>query len=236
MNTRRFITFQPVIANRATLTGDELHHLKNVNRAKPGDPVEVIDGRGSLFFGTVHTIDNREAVITVTGEEKQPKPPGSVTIAPSLTKRKGMSVMMEKLAELGVDEIRPVICVRTDEAFNPSMLKKWRAVALQTLKVTKRLWSTAIFPPVPLWELAETTAAGTKIMLDAEGVSGMPGDIAPPVTAVIGPPGGFVRDEREWLTNREFLPVKINTGVLKTETAALSAAAILMADGLNTGR
>ncbi len=231
METRRFLSLHPVKDNRALITGDELHHLKTVNRAKSGEKIEMIDGKGTLYAGTIREINLHEAVVHITGREKRDKPPVSITIAPSLIKKKAMHGMVEKLAEIGVHEIRPVIFARTDEKYSPAMLKKWQRIVLQALKVNKKLWPTSIYPPVSpkeLYESIENAAdMGAKIVLHVEGETRSPGSICQPVIAIIGPPGDFLPGEREWLKERGFVEIKLNDAILKTETAAISIAAIL---------
>ena len=229
MNIRRFFSPHPVIDNHVPITGEELYHLKRVNRAKKGDKIEVIDGKGALYFGTIRNMGEHEAVVEITSEEKQDKPSSSaITIAPSLTKKKAMNVMVEKLTEMGVDEIRPVVFARTDEKYSSSMLKKWQRIALQSLKVNKKLWPTQIYPPVCPSELTESMKdIQLKLLLDVEGETGPPIDICESVVSVIGPPGDFVPEERERLLEKGFIQIKINDSILKTETAAISIAAVL---------
>lgn len=228
MEIRRFYSFHPVVNNRVIVTGDELFHLKTVNRAKTGDSVQVINGRGSLYFGTIRTVSGNEAVVDITREEREDKPGVHIIIAPSLIKKKAMSVMVEKLSEMGVDEIRPVLFTRTDEKYSPSQLKKWERIALQSLKVNKKLWPAEIFPPVSLGELVKMSAAvKTKILLHVDGETGPRGGMSHPVISIIGPPGDFLPEERELLAKNGFFQYNINDGILKTETAAISIAAIL---------
>ncbi len=228
MSIRRFFSPHPVINNHVPITGEELHHLKKVNRAKKGDKIEVINGKGALYFGNIRSLKDREAIVEITSEERQAKPSSVITIAPSLTKKKAMNVMVEKLAEMGVDEIRPVIFARTDEKYSSSMLKKWQRIALQSLKVNKKLWPTQIYPPVNLRELIESMQdIQLKILLHVEGEIVPPLDICKSVVSVIGPPGDFAPEERERLLKKGFIQMKINDSILKTETAAISIAAIL---------
>ncbi|MCP5107759.1 MAG: 16S rRNA (uracil(1498)-N(3))-methyltransferase [bacterium] len=228
METRRFFSSHPVISGRVLVTGDELHHLKTVNRAKNGDTVEVFDGKGTLCSGEIRTINAHEAIVAVAAVERRDKPPVRISIAPSLIKKKAMHLMVEKLAELGVDEIRPVIFARTDEKYSPAMLKKWQKIALQSLKVNKKLWATVVYPPVDLPKLVENTAEiTTKVMLHMDGETGPLPGITPPVVGIVGPPGDFLPREREWLKQNGFIEININDGTLKTETAAIAIAALL---------
>lgn len=232
MENRRFITDRPEKGNRVFITGDELHHLKTVNRAKSGTEVEVIDGKGMLYTGKIQSLGNHEAVVDIMGRETREKPARRMTIAPSLIKKKAMAVLVEKLAEMGVDEIRPVIFTRTDEKYSPSMLKKWQRIAMQALKVNEKLWPTELYPPVKLQQLIENTrAAGAKIVLHVEGTRNSIADICQNdgnVISVIGPPGDFLPEERNLLKENGFNEINLNDGILKTETAAISIAALLM--------
>jgi 16S rRNA (uracil1498-N3)-methyltransferase len=171
-----------------------------------------------------------EALVLVKKIEKSHKPPVNVIVAPSLLKQRPMNVMIEKLTELGVDEIRPVMFTRTDETYSQARLKKWNRTAGQSLKVNKRLWLTDIYPPVSIDQIIEMSRPiKTKILLDISGQN--PGNVTWqfPVIAVIGPPGDITAEEREILLQNGFKPYKINDAVLKSETAAISIGAILTA-------
>jgi 16S rRNA (uracil1498-N3)-methyltransferase len=231
MSVRRFFSSHPLTGNTLRLSGEEYHHLKNVNRAKCGDPIEVIDGQGSLFFGEIQAMKSDEGLVLVKKIEKSHKPPVNVIVAPSLLKQRPMNVMIEKLTEIGVDEIRPVMFTRTDETYSPARLKKWNRIASQSLKVNKQLWLTDIYPPVSIEEIIGLPQPiKTKILLDISGQN--PGDVTWqfPVIAVIGPPGDITAAEREILVKNGFTPYKINNAVLKSETAAISISAVLKAN------
>ncbi|MCU0285359.1 MAG: 16S rRNA (uracil(1498)-N(3))-methyltransferase [Acidobacteria bacterium] len=235
MENRRFITDRLPSGNHVFITGDELHHLKTVNRAKCGTEIEVIDGKGTCYSGKIKSMANHEAVVEITGHKTHEKPPVRITIAPSLIKKKAMAVLVEKLAEIGVDEIRPVIFNRTDEKYHHTLLKKWQRIARQTLKVNGKLWPTEIFPPVNLEQLiAGTRDTDAKIMLHMDGLRENIHDAwnkKMNIISVIGPPGDFLPEEKSLLEKNGFVCINLNEGILKTETAAISTAAILKFHG-----
>ena len=202
--------------------------MRKVNRAKAGDEIEVINGKGSLFFGRIREIGKDEALIAVDREEIGHQPTLKTIIAPSLIKKKAMNLMIEKLTEMGVDEIRPVLYTRTDEKYNSSHLIKWQRFAIQSLKINKKLWATRIYPPAEIDEIIEFSRhVGTKILLDKEGCDTVGRDFIFPVISIIGPPGGFECEEKERFKQAGFMFYKVNDCVLKSETAALSIAAVL---------
>lgn len=231
MGNRRFITDRPARGNYVFITGDELHHLRTVNRAKCGTDIDVIDGKGTHYSGKIQSLDNHEAVVEISKRETREKPAVQIIIAPSLIKKKAMGVLVEKLSEMGIDEIRPVIFNRTDEKYSSQLLKKWRFIALQALKVNNKLWPTEIYPPVSLEQLIENTrGSGTKFVLHVDGDRGNIPAICRGrgnVVSIIGPPGDFLPEEKVLLNQNDFIEININDGILKTETAALSIAAIL---------
>ena len=231
MSIRRFFSSHPLTGNILRLSSEEYHHLKNVNRAKCGDSIEVVDGQGSLFFGEIQAMKSDEALVQVKKIEKNHKPPVNIIVAPSLLKQRPMNMMIEKLTEIGVDEIRPVMFTRTDETYSQARLKKWNRIASQSLKVNKRLWLTDIYPPVSIDQIIEMSRPiKTKILLDISGQN--PGNVTWqfPVIAVIGPPGDITAAEREILLKNGFTPYNINNAVLKSETAAISIGAVLKAN------
>ena len=152
----------------------------------------------------------------------------TIIIAPSITKRKAMNVMMEKLTEIGVDEIRPVLFSRTDEKYYPPMLKRWKRIARQSLKINKRLYETEIYPPTPFKKFIECTRiARTKLWLHIDGETMLPQNPNLLIISVIGPPGDFIDEEKELLIDNGFIQFKINDCIVKSETAAISISAIL---------
>lgn len=228
MTVRRFFSLHPVSGSSIRISGDEFHHLKHVNRAKSGDPLEVIDGRGTLFFCEVRTMKGNEALVDIVGQEKADQPRLRLIAAPSLLKQRSMNLMIEKLTEMGVDEIRPVMFQRTDESYSHSRLAKWQKIAVQSLKVNKRLWLTQIHAPVGIDELVESTKdIPNRLLLDMEGGYPSASSMTGPVLAVTGPPGGVTQEEHVRFIKNGFTPCKINECVLKSETAAISIAAIL---------
>lgn len=227
MRTKRFYSDRKPESGHIEIVSDELFHLKNVLRGKPGDPVEVFDGKGKLFKGKIRSVADTKAVVSIETETAEAKPERNIIIAPSLLKRKPMSLMIEKLTEMGVEEICPVIFSRTEAVYSGSSMKKWERSALESLKVNDNLWPSQIHEPCTTEELIERSAdIKNKILLDIEGKRTFIKNKGP-FLCVIGPPGDFTPEEREMFTNAGFEPVNINESVMKVETAAFSAVSIL---------
>jgi len=231
MGERRFFSANDVVNGQVTVDGDEFHHMVHVMRYRVGDEVEIVNGRGRRVHGRIAAVKGSSLRVDVQGSEEFPLPPPRVIIAPSLTKGHAMNWLVEKLTELGVDEIRPLSCERTDVAFSPAQLRRWEKIAAQSLKVNRKYWLTRIFAPVsPAGLVAAAEKFPGRVLLDIEASAKLERPAAFPVLAAVGPPGDFSAAEKELFRANGFRPALINDGILKTETAALAIAAILKND------
>ena len=227
MKPRRFYSDRESGSGHIEIVSDELFHLRKVLRGKPGDPVEIFNGKGTLLSGKIESVGSSKAVVKIENETIKEKSPVNIIIAPSLLKRKPMNLMIEKLTEMGVDEIRPVIFSRTEASLTMPAMKKWEKTALESLKVNNNLWASKIHPPCTAEELIRGSEnIKNKILLDVEGKRTYIKDKGT-FLCVIGPPGDFTTEERELFINAGFEPVNINESVMKVETAAFSAVSIL---------
>jgi 16S rRNA (uracil1498-N3)-methyltransferase len=231
MGERRFFTANEAVNGQVAVDGDEFHHIVHVMRHRAGDEVEIVNGRGGLVHGRIAAVKSHSLQVAVQHSEDFPRPPLRVVISPSLTKGHAMNWLVEKLTELGVDEIRPLVCERTDVAYGASQLRRWEKIAAQSLKVNRKFWLTRIFAPVsPAGIIAAAEKVPGKILLDIDAPAKLERPAAFPVLAVIGPPGDFSAAEKGLFRENGFRPALVNDGILKTETAALAIAAILKND------
>ncbi len=232
METRRFFADNPIADGTLAVTGDEHHHIRSVNRLKPGHRIELIDGIGNLYIAEIIAIDRHQTIAAIKEHISEPQPPVRTIIATSVLKTKTMHLLVEKLSEMGVDEIRPVVFDRSEVPFASSMLEKWQRIAAQSLKVNKKLWGTRFYPPVRLQQLIDISSNGnvnTRLLLDIGGPKIAAIDWQPPILAIIGPPGDYTPYEKQLLIDNNYTPFNLNPNILKTETAALSATALITA-------
>ncbi len=227
MKPRRFFSNKKNSSGLIEIESDELFHLRKVLRHRAGDPIEVFNGRGRLFIGKIESVNSKVALVKIEKEVITEKPQTSITIAPSLLKRKPMNLLIEKLTEIGVDEIKPLIFSRTELKFDNTSADRWKKMAVESLKVNDRLWPTKISDPCyPEDLIADTKNIPVKILLDIQGEK-VNFSKSGPFICVVGPPGDFEEEERELFKKGGFIPVNINDAVMKVETASFSIASIL---------
>ncbi len=110
----------------ADFNKDESKHLYKVLRKSPGDKINITNGENILFKGTISLISKNNCQVSIQETIKQKPLPYSLHIGISLLKsNERFEWFLEKASEIGVTEITPLICDRTEKKFiNENRLKK----------------------------------------------------------------------------------------------------------------
>lgn len=216
------------------LTDPQAHYLKTVLRLEPGATVALFNGRDGEWAARIESFAKRTGTLTIT---KQCRPQGTepdlwLLFAP--LKRARVDFLVEKATELGVSHLCPVMTRRTvAERVN---LERLRAHAIEAAEQTERLSVPILAEPAPLDHIIARWPAGRRLLLCDESGS------APPIAAalgesraeswavLVGPEGGFAETELDALRKLAFVsPVGLGPRVLRADTAALAALAVLQA-------
>ena len=222
------------------LQPEEARHALRVLRLASGDEIELLaDG------------ERRQAVLEVR-EDGVYALPGArlpdtearlrVTLYQGLPKADKMDWIVQKATELGAAEIRPVQMVRSvSRAQGRDAARKaerWQAIAREAVKQCGRVRVPDVKEPQPFPAMEEALKAHDVLLVPWESagrgasvfslVSG--GEKKPSsVGVVIGPEGGMEEEEVEWLRDRcGAVPVSLGPRILRTETAALAALALIL--------
>lgn len=200
------------------LDADDHHHLARVRRLRAGDELMVGDGRGR--WRRARFADERpEAVSEVM---VVPLPAPSIAVAFALVKGAKPELVVQKLTELGVDDIRPFVAarsvVRRDADKVLGAQQRWNKVAREAAQQSRRAWLPVVHPLVGFEEVAAMEGA-----CRADRHGGPPTLDRPLI--LIGPEGGWESDELA----RQLPVVGLGPGVLRAETAAIAAGALLAA-------
>ncbi|MCY3002215.1 MAG: RsmE family RNA methyltransferase [Planctomycetota bacterium] len=224
---------------------DERHALK-VLRLEPGAVVVALDGEGSarrLELVAVERSGARWRELELAAEEPEPGAPGAalpwIELAVAPPKGSRADEMVERLVQLGVSGITVLAPERTQGFARdavPERLERWERLAREQLKQCHRLWLPRFAGPVaPEAHLAAHPAA-LDLLLDprAERRLGQVVADAPrgtrerPLRLWIGPEGGWTPAELAALSAAGAIPVGLAPSVLRIETAAEAAAAIVV--------
>jgi 16S rRNA (uracil1498-N3)-methyltransferase len=218
-----------------TLDGREGHHLARVLRKRPGDDVELFDGRGGWARARIESVakDSAELQILETGEDP-PSPYGSLELVTAVPKGDRFRWLIEKAVELGVDRLTPLTTERSVVDPGATKLDKMRQVVVEACKQCGRN---------RLMGVADTDSLDQVLARNDESillVADPAGDAAHGVrdeldserdrTIVVGPEGGLTESELEQLVAAGARRVNLGRHTLRIETAAVAAASWLAFD------
>jgi 16S rRNA (uracil1498-N3)-methyltransferase len=217
------------------LADDDAHHLGRVLRLRAGEEVIASDGRGCWARATWHGAGGLELVRGAPGvggdgtvQSERPAVP-ALTVAFAPVKGERPEWVVQKLTELGIDRIVPLLSersvVRWSGERGKTTVEKLRRVAREAAAQCRRVWLPEITDTVRFAELGSLGADGEVVLAQ---LSGDRPSLRQHVVAV-GPEGGWSSDELA-----SGLPtVGFGLSVLRAETAAVTAGALLAS--LRTG-
>ncbi|QDU63715.1 Ribosomal RNA small subunit methyltransferase E [Planctomycetes bacterium Pan216] len=214
-----------------TLEGDELHHIRNVLRARPGTIVELFNGRGLRVQAEIVDLGRRSASLAIQGEPSLSPTPFPWTLAVALPKGDRANWLVEKCTELDVGRLAPLATSRAVVTATANKQDRLRRGVIEACKQCGRDWLMEIDEPRALGDLFSLTVAESNAgwLLDPEGVEiSSIGDSRPSVVAV-GPEGGWSDEELAAADEHGWKRVRIARHVLRIETAALAAASWISA-------
>lgn len=220
--------YAPDIAQTGVLPESDSAHAVRVLRMRTGDELQVVDGHGAVYSCRLLDEHHKHAAVEIISVEPQPKvwlPRISVLVAPTKHNDR-MEWLVEKLVEIGVDDIIPVRCRRSERRdIKQDRLEK---IAVSAMKQSLKAVLPRVSPMLPLSETLALFADGQKFVGYCSdefprrllAASLQPGT---DTTVLIGPEGDFIPDEVQQALNHGFVPVTMGDNRLRTETAALVA-------------
>lgn len=232
MTRRRWIADRTE-GNRAWLTGANAEHLVRVLRAKPGQQFDIAV-EGAVHIGTIASVSPDQVEFQL-GEEVKPPSLPEVSVYLSIFKFDRLEWAIEKLTELGVMKILPVISHRTEPHLAKAAEKRverWRKLALEAAQQSRRVAPPEIASPARLKQ-AIANAVGCRIVLDegedARSLKSVLAESRLPIALAFGPEGGWTADEIALFKQAGWQPASLGETILRAETAAIAAVAITLA-------
>ena len=228
--SERFFLASPPATGRAVLTGDEARHLSRVLRAAVGDEVLLFDGCGRSWPARVAVI-GRDTVELETGEPRiEPADGTRLTLAVALPKGERQKWLVEKLTELGVAKLVPLVTERGVAEATPAAVARLERGVIEASKQCGRDTLMEIAAPASVAALVAATPAGViGLVADPQGqpldAAGWPATTE--VIALVGPEGGFSPAELAAAEAAGWPRITLGHYVLRIETAAMALAARL---------
>ncbi len=225
----RFHVNFPLVTGESTLEGPEHHHLANVLRLKSGEIITLFDGLGNEAKATLLTVAKRHSVVNVLLVQFRPGVlPFRLVVASALPKGDREMFLVEKLTELGVQELIPlqtkysVVHPKDAQArLGRYALEACKQCGRNQLPLIRNLTSFSDF-------CAEGKESIRLLLHPSPTQTELPwshfGKPLPEFRVAIGPEGGFSEEECDKAVAHGFQIWSLNTNILRIETAGLVAA------------
>ena len=215
------------------LDAEQANHARRVLRLDMGDTLEVFDGAGQV--GTARVVEaGKRMTIQIIERHEAPRPRPWIDLAVAIPKGGRADVMVEKASELGADRLIPLLTDRSVVEPRGGKLERFERLALESAKQCGRNWVMQVDEPAPLDDLIAQADHDLKLIADvaADGpraVQNVHSEAkgAKRVIVLIGPEGGWTDRERNAAFSAGFLEWRLAPNVLRIETAATAALAIL---------
>jgi len=219
----------------AELAGDGARHLTRVLRVEPGQRYEISDGRAAWLAEITEARGPRVVFRVIEPVETQ-ELAVRITLCAALIKFDRLEWMIEKATELGVESIQPVEAARSEKGLflaSAKRAERWVRIAREAAEQSRRLRAPEILPAVRL-EACLAAGGDARFRLEEDTAPTLARLLAqaPPaaseVRLLVGPEGGWTGEEREAAARAGWLPVSLGPRVLRAETAAIAAVAVVV--------
>jgi 16S rRNA (uracil1498-N3)-methyltransferase len=215
-----------VNGNPYTLPESESRHCVRVLRLAEGDPVTLVDGRGGMYHCRITRARPDACEVSCLEKIKHDQRDFSIHVAIAPTKNsERLEWFLEKCTEIGIDEITPLLCDRSERKIvHPERLEK---ILVAAMKQSFKAYLPLLHPLTPSRDFIRSRPSSLCCIAHCA-----TGDRHPlhrlytppsPVTLLIGPEGDFSPDEIHLALANNFLPVSLGESRLRAETAGVIA-------------
>ena len=236
MTRRRWIADR-VQGDRAFLLGPNANHLFRVLRVKIGQEFDVAAG-GVLRSAKV-VFASHDQVEFALGAEVESVALPQITVYLSIFKFDRFEWALEKLTELGVSHVVPMIAQRTEQHLVKAAAKRaerWRKIARESSQQARRIAPPEILDPVALKKAIEKEQGSRIVLSESEehiSLKAVLQDCTPPLSMAFGPEGGWSETELELFNAAGWKSASLGHTILRAETASIAAVAVAMAEFSN---
>ena len=216
------------------LSEESSRHIVQVLRMKEKDELLITNGKGVTLKASLISANKKKAEIQTLGKSLSDRPLHKISIGISLIKNKNrFEWFLEKAVEIGVSEIIPFESARTENHhFRHDRVK---SILVSAMLQSQQAWLPEIYEPVKFKNLLSKKSYENKYIAHCikdkrsllNELSGNYSDNGHTII-LIGPEGDFTKEEVEEAIQNKFIPVSLGETRLRTETAGLVAAVLLL--------
>jgi len=202
-----------------------------VLRMKEGEKLNLTDGKGSLITAEVIDAHKKHCSVKIIDSQFTTYTSRKVTIAISLLKNTSrFEWFLEKATEIGVSEIIPLICERTEK--QKFRYDRMKGICISAMLQSQQTWLPVLHEPKQFSHLGIGQFDDQQKFIAHCEESGQKKSLSTfqpfnHSTILIGPEGDFSKEEIEFALQKSFIPVSLGETRLRTETAGIVAAVLL---------
>ncbi|HNX00049.1 MAG TPA: RsmE family RNA methyltransferase [Candidatus Cloacimonadota bacterium] len=217
-----------------SIEGDEYHHIVHVFRHRENDTIQFTNGNGILGEATIHSITKKQLTLEIPTyrEFQQSTPP--ISVAFSLLRNKNDEWLVEKLTELGVKTLYPMVTANSVRQPSHNPIEKFKKTAISAIKQCENPWLPVIEEVRDLKDVLQVLKSRNirPLVASEKDKNVFLPDVLPdktePVCLLIGPEGGFSSDEFALFEENHVAVYSLGNNILRAETAAISAVSQLL--------
>lgn len=217
--------FSEINDNKVIFSNDEKKHLTKVLRKQEGDIISVIDGKGYLYSTKINSLDKNSSLIEIIKKEKKKKKHNyhlHIGIAPTKNISR-FEWFLEKATEIGIDEITPIICNRSER--KKINIQRCNRILVSSIKQSLKFYKPKLNVPSNFNDFIKEKLEGDKLIahcLKTE-KNKINKSKHKKYTILIGPEGDFTENEINLALKNGFKATTLGKSRLRTETAGIIA-------------
>jgi 16S rRNA (uracil1498-N3)-methyltransferase len=216
------------------LDEDTSLHIVQVLRMKKGEQLNLTDGRGNLITAIISDDHKKHCIVSIQATSNGQPATKKLSIAISLLKNSGrFEWFLEKVSEIGVTEIIPLICERTEK--QKFRYNRMKGICISAMLQSQQIWLPVLHEPIAYdLLLRQEEVVGMAQKFIAHCMEGGKNNLNESLNKslcsriiLIGPEGDFSEKEVRLAIQYGFIPVSLGETRLRAETAGVIAATFL---------
>lgn len=238
---RFFVSESDIQGERVVLGGDQAHQIFHVLRMKAGERIVVLDNTGMEYEAVLTSVGKNEVAGDIESKRAGAGEPGvELTLYQSLLGREKFELVLQKCTEVGVSRFVPVITrrslVRDADAVTPKKLTRWRRIITEAAEQSHRSKIPELAEPIQFEDVISKLNGFDRCLIASpheqqatlhKSIRGEMEELKS-MCLLIGPEGGFTEQEIDQAVEAGAVAVNLGPRILRTETAAIVTAAIVL--------
>ena len=227
-----------IIGNTVYFDKNESKHISKVLRLEKGEEIIVSTGDGMDNFCTLLSSGEECTAIINNTVKNENEPSCEIILFQSVIKNEKMDFLVQKVSELGITKIVPVITERTvvkieDAKKEEKKQERWQKIALEACKQCGRSRIPEVTKAVKIGEAAKMLSQCDEklVAYEEEKTQSISSAVkkAGTIGYFIGPEGGITEEEHKLLKEKGAISVSLGKRILRAETAAIACGAVVLA-------